>query len=99
HHPELLSFPTRRSSDLQVDPSGLEVVRAFDEYLATEAVRLPEWNDLSAALAVRVTPPRSRVALTRLAALGIRAGSKMTDIAHALDRKSTRLNSSHYLTS
>src|SRR5690606_42160600 len=75
--PLLLSFPTRRSSDLLEDHGHL----------------LGRCGDLSAVEADRAggrgEEPREALEQGRLAA------ARGPDDAHELDRKSTRLNSSH----
>jgi poly(A) polymerase len=76
--------PSARQQAAGIVASGLDVVRALDTFLTAEAVRQSAWNDLAATLGSRVTPPRSRTALTRLAALAIGAGMKVTEIAGAL---------------
>jgi poly(A) polymerase len=64
--------------------AGIDAARALDAWLAHRAPQLPCAADLAATLESMITPPRSRRALTRLAALSIRAGSDVTSIGHAL---------------
>jgi poly(A) polymerase len=64
--------------------SGLDVLEKLDAWLAAPAPLAPEASDLESTLDRRVTPPRSRRALARLAALSIRAGSAAPAIARSL---------------
>src|SRR5688572_32538946 len=84
HHRDLPSFPTRRSSDLQIN----RLPPLQDQNVQISAADLGQvtWSDLSLAVDAHLiwtTPIRL------LTYIG--AGTAL----HALDRKSTRLNSSH----
>jgi poly(A) polymerase len=76
--------PPAAEPDAGIDATGLQVVRALDALLEDGAFRPAVRDDLAAALASRVTPPRSRAALTRLAALAVRAGPAVAEIVRAL---------------
>jgi tRNA nucleotidyltransferase/poly(A) polymerase len=64
--------------------AGLSILRSLDTWLRDRAPGLPLATDLTATLDTCVTPPRTRRALTRLAALAIGAGAAAREIAHAL---------------
>lgn len=69
-------------------PSGLDVARSLESWLAERAPRLPFAADLASTLAApvraSVVPAHSRRAFARLAALAIRSGPASAEIAHTL---------------
>src|SRR5437879_2167900 len=88
HHRYLLSFPTRRSSDLQADPAhGHDLFRRWRAGLDGRGVQRDARGDPPGGPR---GPPRGR---RRFGDGNPTEGA--FGGAHALDRKSTRLNSSH----
>src|SRR5207249_9374629 len=84
-HPALLSFPTRRSSDL-----GVRMVRVVGDEQNVKLHRIPPLLGSAA--------PRARWRgehVGRAAGESMRAPRPSVGWLGALDRKSTRLNSSH----
>src|SRR5204862_6667360 len=80
-HPHLLSFPTRRSSDLdQVTPELFQALRRLEPF----GVGNPEPVFIARDVFVKAPP---RIMKERHVKLRLSAGES--------DRKSTRLNSSH----
>lgn len=65
-------------------PSGVDAARELDRWLAETAPATEFVADLRATLEAEVTPPRSRLALARLAALSAGAGSQVGRIPGAL---------------
>src|SRR5207253_8669663 len=94
-HPHLHSFPTRRSSDL-VDPinaSGLLTGWALDKNLGIDAATVNLYvDDQFSAMAPANLPRTDAGRPSHGFSFDI---SSLGTAAHAIDRKSTRLNSSH----
>src|SRR5690606_41308536 len=93
HHPELHPFPTRRSSDLPFhlyDEAGIrENARRLHKAFA--------WNPgFKEYFAVKATPNPRILQILREEGCGVDCAT-LTELllAEAVDRKSTRLNSSH----
>jgi poly(A) polymerase len=82
--PALANSAARRDADGGDEPSGLEMVSGLDLWLRVQAPQFPFRLDLEAALGERVTPPRSRRALTRLAALAIHTGARVGALSRNL---------------
>src|SRR5699024_12786120 len=85
--PDLLSFPTRRSSDLTWAATAAQALTAFDESQASDVTAHPE-RARNASLPAQLRRVARRLADPR---------NFLRKIAG--DRKSTRLNSSHVSTS
>src|SRR5690606_39825854 len=93
-HPDLHSFPTRRSSDLTASSQADLREAIMQERRVELAFENKRWHDLT----------RTDTYLEVITAFGARAKANpkayyyqdgWTFRSHALDRKSTRLNSSH----
>jgi poly(A) polymerase len=69
-------------SDAQ--PSGVTVLLELNRWLCDEASKISAAAKLKTSLDSEVTPPRSRKALTRLAALSVAAGSRVDEIPRSL---------------
>jgi poly(A) polymerase len=65
-------------------PTGLALLAALDRWLNVDAPLLPCAADLNTTLETQVTPPNSRRALARLAALSIGAGAATPTITRSL---------------
>src|SRR5690606_41297317 len=92
-HRDLRSFPTRRSSDLarralRVGADGRDVDEVADALLGGDARDAVGALDMDGVEAVAPALPQHADAVDD----GVRADD---DAAHRIDRKSTRLNSSH----
>src|SRR5207253_8184119 len=92
HH--LPPFPTRRSSDLLVQHDGLvQVPLGFS--IPPDADR----DAVQARLSATFGDPVEEPLLLKPALEGSSKGIRANCIAHTIDRKSTRLNSSHVASS
>src|SRR5690606_41752877 len=97
HHLALLSFPTRRSSDLNKAVLGLDPgIRTGVKAAVIDATG----KVLDTATVYPFEPRRDREgAIRTLAGLATRYQVELVAIGNGTDRKSTRLNSSHVKTS
>src|SRR5207249_10918863 len=87
---DLLIFPTRRSSDL----GRVEATRAGCERVLH--LVNPHMDEIDPAIAIEIVQlPRARGIEARDAARGLRGLEATTPATDPIDRKSTRLNSSH----
>src|SRR5206468_11725171 len=95
HHPLLPPFPTRRSSDLlQAFQLFLDLRRTIDVELVCLDAPGPH-RHLTQEPGVVVAGPLVFPKGIRTLSQALRATRRRGDVFHALDRKSTRLNSSH----
>src|SRR5205085_5366838 len=88
------SFPTRRSSDLAPLPAGPVLPAAGAPACATSCVLFPAQRHAPAAVRIS-TPARARTSFLFMSTSEL--GRKAATVVRGalLDRKSTRLNSSH----
>src|SRR5205814_9505556 len=93
HHSHLHSFPTRRSSDLS---TPIRLTSITQRQLSSEIASMPPPAATPALLQITWTLPNaSYVACAARSTLWGSATSQPTPRTFGLDRKSTRLNSSH----
>src|SRR5690606_39702981 len=94
HHPHLPSFPTRRSSDLLGGLSGFLGFLNVDRHQG--AVDLHHFERLILEVGVEMAAhPVEHEQLALAGALASGEGFHSHEFSSLLDRKSTRLNSSH----
>src|SRR5690606_40305782 len=94
HHPDLHSFPTRRSSDLNLT-NGVAVkatggAQDGDNFVRLQNRTQASGNNNLGLQDVAVTP-----GATYTVSYWYKSASETFNFKHWIDRKSTRLNSSH----
>src|SRR5205807_6749611 len=98
HTPDLHSFPTRRSSDLGTSPACQECIQTRTMALLTSSLALQTIKAVDLSFARRMPPvPPNR--MVRIAGSHLARGNDKHPFQYWLDRKSTRLISSHLVIS
>src|SRR5207244_7024074 len=97
-HDHLVSFPTRRSSDLTNYHDTADWYSSRRVRLRHSGFKVLVEEDSGRILGAHLLGAHAEEVIN-LFALAIRTGLRSSDLKHMVDRKSTRLNSSHQIIS